>query len=89
MDMVEEEEWHRLNDMDELLNGLKNKDLLAGFETLKCCFPPTYKVQKGTVGFHYNKKRIPRYVYAILPHQPTDIDVLDTTLTHYHPKNLT
>lgn len=65
-EMIKREEWHRLHKIDELINGLRENDLLVGFETLQCCFPPTYKVNRGFDGYQYNGKRIPSYTDRIL-----------------------
>ena len=57
--LVEKEKWKELNDCDELVMALGNKECLAGFTTLPCNFPPTFKVERAE-GFKYNKKRMPR-----------------------------
>lgn len=57
--LVEEENWEELNAVDELAMALKNKECLAGFETLPCNFSPTFKVGREK-GYVYNEKRTPR-----------------------------
>jgi len=57
--LVEAEDWKTLNDGDELAMALKKKECLAGFKTLPCNFPPTFKVARGE-GYQYNEKRTPR-----------------------------
>lgn len=63
--MIEREDWDGINDCDELAKALHRHDCLAGFKTLKCNFPPTFKVERGE-GFVYNEKRIPSYTDRIL-----------------------
>lgn len=54
-----------MNDGDELAMALKKKDCLAGFTTLPCNFPPTFKVAR-VEGYQYNEKRTPSYTDRIL-----------------------
>mmetsp|Transcript_6466 Transcript_6466/g.14595 ORF Transcript_6466/g.14595 Transcript_6466/m.14595 type:complete len:702 (-) Transcript_6466:819-2924(-) len=63
--LVEAEDWKTLNDGDELAMALKKKECLAGFTTLPCNFPPTFKVARGE-GYQYNEKRTPSYTDRIL-----------------------
>lgn len=63
--LIEEEDYAGLYNCDELEAGLKNGDLLSGFQTLPCNFPPTFKV-KRTAGFEYKTQRTPSYTDRIL-----------------------
>lgn len=58
--LIEAEDWKTLNDGDELAMALKKKECLAGFKTLPCNWPPTFKVARCE-GYQYNEKRTPRY----------------------------
>jgi len=51
--------WCALNDMDELHQGLKRNEVLVGFKTLACNFPPTFKVKREN-GYEYLSQRTPR-----------------------------
>ena len=57
--LVEAENWEALNAGDELAMALMKKECLAGFATLPCNFPPTFKVARCE-GYEYNEKRTPR-----------------------------
>jgi len=59
MALIAAEDWKALNEGDELAMALRKKEFLAGFRTLPCNFPPTFKVARGE-GYQYNKKRTPR-----------------------------
>ncbi|KAL7532231.1 hypothetical protein ACHAXR_004507 [Thalassiosira sp. AJA248-18] len=63
--LVDGEDWKALNDGDELAMALKKKECLAGFNTLPCNFPPTFKVARGE-GYQYTEKRTPSYTDRIL-----------------------
>ena len=63
--LVSSKSWSQMYEMDGLRKALDNKDVLVGFETPKCKFPPTFKVEKRD-GVHYNFKRIPSYTDRIL-----------------------
>jgi hypothetical protein len=63
--LVEAKDYEGLNRLDELHKGIKNGDLLHGFETLPCLFPPTFKVERE-LGFVYKKQRTPSYTDRIL-----------------------
>lgn len=56
---VDAEDWKTLNDADELAKAISKKECLAGFTTLPCNFPPTFKVARCE-GYEYNEKRTPR-----------------------------
>jgi hypothetical protein len=56
---VDAQDWKALHDGDELAMALAKKDCLAGFITLPCNFPPTFKVERGE-GYQYIEKRTPR-----------------------------
>lgn len=57
--------WQALNDADELQRELRNKNCLVGFQTLRCNFPPTFKVERQP-GYQYIDKRRPSYTDRIL-----------------------
>ena len=61
VDQIKKNQWTALNDLDELQKGLKNKDMMVGFTTPLCLFPPTFKVQREA-GFNYLSQRTPRYI---------------------------
>ena len=63
--LIKEEDFHTLYSYDELHKGVKEGDLLAGFETLPCRFHPTFKVQREP-GFVYKNQRTPSYTDRIL-----------------------
>lgn len=63
--LVDAEDWKTLNDGDELAAAIQKKECLAGFKTLPCNFPPTFKVARGE-GYSYNEKRTPSYTDRIL-----------------------
>ena len=63
--LIREKDWTSLYSYDELSQGLKNGDLLVGFQTLPCTFSPTFKVMR-TSGFKYKSQRIPSYTDRIL-----------------------
>mmetsp|Transcript_9030 Transcript_9030/g.13866 ORF Transcript_9030/g.13866 Transcript_9030/m.13866 type:complete len:700 (+) Transcript_9030:524-2623(+) len=63
--MIEEKDFLGLYRYDELQAGLEKGDLLEGFQTLPCDFPPTFKV-KRTFGFDYKAQRTPSYTDRIL-----------------------
>ena len=46
LQMIEAKDYQQLYNFDELNKGIKRGDLLFGFETLDCLFPPTFKVQR-------------------------------------------
>jgi hypothetical protein len=50
---------------DELQTGLADRDLLVGFQTLECNFPPTFKVERQH-GFVYKEQRTPSFTDRIL-----------------------
>lgn len=62
---IANEQWDELNQYDELKRALRNKDCLAGFQTLDCKFHPTFKVARAN-GYKYNEKRRPSYTDRIL-----------------------
>jgi hypothetical protein len=64
-DMVARKDWEALNNIDELHRALRNKDCLAGFQTLFCNFPPTFKVERQA-GYEFIDKRRPSYTDRIL-----------------------
>jgi hypothetical protein len=63
--MVATKSWPQLYEMDELQKALSNKEVLVGFQTPQCKFPPTFKVEKKD-GFHYQYQRTPSYTDRIL-----------------------
>jgi hypothetical protein len=63
--MVSTKSWSQLYELDELQKALEKKEVLVGFQTPKCKFPPTFKVEKKS-GFHYNLQRTPSYTDRIL-----------------------
>ena len=63
--MIESKSYDHLYSFDELQKGLENGDLLSGFRTLKCNFPPTFKVEREP-GLVYKKQRTPSYTDRIL-----------------------
>ena len=65
MKVVEAQDWETLNKADELHKALEEQSCLAGFQTLPCNFPPTFKVERGP-GYVYKKNRTPSYTDRIL-----------------------
>mmetsp|Transcript_10760 Transcript_10760/g.15838 ORF Transcript_10760/g.15838 Transcript_10760/m.15838 type:complete len:1306 (-) Transcript_10760:473-4390(-) len=65
LEMIDKKDYVGLYGFDELQAGLSNGDLLAGFETPVCNFPPTFKVLPEQ-GFVYKKQRTPSYTDRIL-----------------------
>lgn len=57
--LVKHKAWGKLNDLDELAKGIKLGHVFQDFDTLKCNFPPTFKVERQD-GLDYIKKRTPR-----------------------------
>lgn len=57
--LVDAQDWKALNESDELARALRKRECLAGFRTLPCNFPPTFKVERGE-GYQYIEKRTPR-----------------------------
>jgi len=57
--------WDQLYKLDGLNKALQNKDALVGFQTPRCKFPPTFKVEKKE-GFYYQTQRTPSYTDRIL-----------------------
>ena len=62
---VARKDWAQLNRHDELKKALEEKQILSGFSTPACPFPPTYKVERRK-GVAYNYKRMPSYTDRIL-----------------------
>lgn len=58
-EFIDAEDWMSLATSDELTMALKRKECLAGFTTLPCNFPCTFKVKRGE-GYKYNEARTPR-----------------------------
>jgi 7 transmembrane sweet-taste receptor of 3 GCPR/C2 domain len=65
LNLIDFKDYEGLYAFDELVEGLRNGDLLLGFETLPCLFPPTFKVQRKA-GFVYKNQRTPSYTDRIL-----------------------
>jgi hypothetical protein len=65
LELVEKKGYAGLYQFDELHKGIMNGDLLHGFETLPCLFPPSFKVQREP-GFVYKQQRTPSYTDRIL-----------------------
>mmetsp|Transcript_22475 Transcript_22475/g.62370 ORF Transcript_22475/g.62370 Transcript_22475/m.62370 type:complete len:781 (+) Transcript_22475:100-2442(+) len=63
--MVEDENWHALNNADELHRTLEQKSCMVGFQTPFCNFPPTFKLVEKE-GFEWQEKRRPSYTDRIL-----------------------
>jgi hypothetical protein len=63
--VAEKEDWDTLNEHDELILALRNKECLVGFLTPRCDFPPTFKVERKD-GYSYISKRSPSYTDRIL-----------------------
>jgi len=63
--LVSSADFKTLRRYDELYAGLSDQDLLVGFQTLECNFPPTFKVARQR-GFVYKDQRIPSYTDRIL-----------------------
>jgi hypothetical protein len=63
--LIDLKDYEALYGYDELQKGLKDGDLLAGFKTLPCLFPPTFKVQRES-GIVYKDQRVPSYTDRIL-----------------------
>ena len=54
--LIEDRNYTKLYEYDELQKGLVEGDLLMDFETLPCLFPPTFKVEREP-GFIYKEQR--------------------------------
>jgi hypothetical protein len=65
MTMVSNKDWEMLNTIDELGRAIHTNKCLAGYQTLFCNFPPTFKVERD-FGYQYNEKRRPSYTDRIL-----------------------
>lgn len=65
MHMIDLKDYEGLYEYDELQQGLKAGDFLTGFETLRCDWPPTFKVQREG-GVVYKDQRVPSYTDRIL-----------------------
>ena len=65
MDIIERNDWEALNRIDELHRALRNQDCCVGYETPRCHFPPTFKVERQ-LGYQYIDKRRPSYTDRIL-----------------------
>jgi len=63
--LIKDKDWKGLNKLDELKTAVDIKDCLAGFKTLPCNFPPTFKVEREAA-FVYQTKRIPSFTDRIL-----------------------
>jgi hypothetical protein len=63
--LVDEQNWDRLNEIDELHKALMCQDCLVGFKTPFCNFPPTFKMERK-FGYKYVEKRRPSYTDRIL-----------------------
>jgi len=63
--LIEAKDWKTLNKHDELLTAIEERKFCAGFKTLFCSFPPTFKVERNE-GFQYQKQRTPSYTDRIL-----------------------
>jgi hypothetical protein len=65
LELIKAEDFESLYEFDELHQGIEDGDLLVGFETLPCHFPPTFKVERQA-GFVYTDQRTPSYTDRIL-----------------------
>ena len=65
LDFIKKKDFAGLYAFDELSQGVANKELLLGFETLPCTFSPTFKVQREP-GFVYKEQRTPSFTDRIL-----------------------
>lgn len=65
LNFVEKEDWVTLGKHDELWKAIREGDFCAGYKTLPCFFPPTFKVERLD-GFHYQSQRTPSYTDRIL-----------------------
>jgi len=65
LDLIEKKNFEELYKFDELQRGLEVGDLLLGFETPPCLFPPTFKVQREH-GWIFKEQRTPSYTDRIL-----------------------
>lgn len=63
--LVKDKSWDSLYSKDELYSGIQKGDVLNGFNTLPCDFPPTFKV-KCVAGFEYDTQHTPSYADRIL-----------------------
>jgi hypothetical protein len=63
--MIEAGDLSQLYDHDEMQQGLEDGDFLVGFGTLKCMFPPTFKVERRPE-LVYTNQRIPSWTDRIL-----------------------
>lgn len=59
IEIIDNKDWEKLYSYDELSAGIKNKEMLAQFETLPCHFSPTFKMLREE-GFKYKAQRVPR-----------------------------
>ncbi|KAL3919246.1 MAG: hypothetical protein SGILL_003848 [Bacillariaceae sp.] len=63
--LAEKKDWDTIYQHDELTQAIQKNDCLAGFKTLKCSFPCTFKVHRME-GYKYNEKRSPSYTDRVL-----------------------
>lgn len=63
--LIKDESWETLYSKDELHSGMQAGDILNGFHTLPCDFPPT-SVVKRVAGFEYDTQHTPSYSDRIL-----------------------
>ena len=63
--LAERQDWDTLNEHDELMRALRNKECLVGFCTPRCDFPPTFKIERKD-GYVYKSNRSPSYTDRIL-----------------------
>ena len=63
--LAKNQDWDALNEHDELMRALRNKDCLVGFCTPRCNFPPTFKIERKD-GYTYKSNRSPSYTDRIL-----------------------
>ena len=65
LELIEKGDFDALYSYDELHKGIKAGDVLVGFDTLRCRFNPTFKVEREP-GFVYKQQRTPSYTDRIL-----------------------
>ncbi len=63
--LAKNQDWDALNEHDELMRALRNKECLVGFCTPRCDFPPTFKIERKD-GYTYKSNRSPSYTDRIL-----------------------
>ena len=59
LEMVQSGDFETYYGYDELIEGIRKKEVMTQFQTLPCHFNPTFKMLREP-GFQYKTQRIPR-----------------------------